>query len=154
MRDMIDGIEDGQAIAVRSSRRGYGTVVAGRVKLLDESRTWDLKIIPGSKWGWDRDDPTTITRSRLDDIDKGPPRAVRYGDRDSYNTLPGIYENDDGDYELIISAPVYNSKGVVYYAPDPYGTITDIESGNIADPGTLLPVDVTESGEEIQGADR
>ena len=164
-----DALEEGQAIAVRSEgqyecddtdnrcvlagrlanvRRGeFGSAVDGP----DASPS--LTIDPSRVWFFEGSDPSTVESKTIsaDEQDYGPPIDVQRGERTDYNPLPGVVTDREcvsadcletriGDtVSLIIPSPVYNSRHLLYYAPDPYGCVTRVETGAMVDPERLLP---------------
>ena len=112
-----------------------------------------LTIEPSRVWFFGGSDPSTVESKSIsaDEQDYGPPIDVQHGDRKDYDPLPSIQPDREcasadcldtriGDsVSLIIPSPVYNNRGILYYAPDPHGCVTRVETGAMVDPEQLLP---------------
>lgn len=140
-------LEDGAVIAVRTEpgecSMDFEAVVAGRLSLSDDpAEGWVATIETPEVWKWTPDAPKTVEQYEIVD-DRGPPKDVRYGFKKEYSTLPGLHLSD-GRLEVLELSPVWNHKGVEYYAPYPVGGVTEVKTGAIVDPSTLLPEDAPE----------
>lgn len=133
-------LQEGLAVAVRvESERHHTThVMSGVVGATDEESPWIAYIEPSQLWTLDADNVVDAS-DILEELDVGPPRDVRRGERDSYNTTPGLCPTTDGEeVELLVPDAVFNGSGVLYYMSQTYGTVIAIETGPVVDANRLI----------------
>lgn len=123
-------LTDGIVVGVWRVTHDDAHVLSGRVRLSDEESPWLASIEPKSELSYTLSDAADCTVVDDRKRDYGPPIDVMDSDsdRDVYHTNPGFSPNDDGTVELLQPDPVYNSKGILYYAPQPIGTVSHIET--------------------------
>ena len=143
--EVLETLADGDIAAVRTTPRERDHydrryVVAGVVELSEDlSGGWVATLHDATAWAWESGKPET-TEPYLDLADDvGPPKDVRRGHKDEYNTEPGLHISDCGALEVLRPEPIWSSGGVEYYAPSPLGVVETAQSGQIVEPRRLLP---------------
>lgn len=60
-------------------------------------------------------------------------------DPDKYEPMSGLSTTTDGGVQLLMPSPVYNNRGLLYWAVNRAGNLTAFNSGAFADPSGLIP---------------
>lgn len=144
--ERVETLGEGDIAAVRTvprerDRRDRRYVVAGVVELAENlSEGWVATLHDATAWAWEPGKPETADPF-LDLVhDDGPPKDVRYGYKEEYNTEPGLHIGERGELLMVTPDPVWSSGGAVeYYIPSPLGLVETVQSGQIVEPRRLLP---------------
>lgn len=141
--EMLETLADGDIAAVRTTQRDDHDrryVVAGVVELSEDlSGGWVATLHDATAWAWEPGKPETAERylDLVDDV--GPPKDVRHGYKNEYNTEPGLHISDRGGLEVLTLSPTWSTGGVEYYMPVSLGVVETVQSGQIVEPRRLLP---------------
>jgi uncharacterized protein (UPF0147 family) len=153
--ERLETLDEGGVAAVRTvppelgpgCQRDRKYVVAGVVELAENiSEGWVATLHNATAWTWEPGKPETAEPypDLVDDI--GPPKNVRRGYEDEYNTKPGLHISDRGELEVLTLDPVLSSsRAVECYMPSPLGLVEAAQSGQIVEPRRLIP-----SGEGVE----
>jgi hypothetical protein len=147
--ERLETLDEGGVAAVRTvppelgpgCQRDRKYVVAGVVELAENiSEGWVATLHDATAWAWEPGKPETADPF-LDLVhDDGPPKDVRYGYKEEYNTEPGLHIGERGELLMVTPDPVWSSGGAVeYYMPSPLGLVETAQSGQIVEPWRLLP---------------